>query len=89
MMRVGSFTYCVILTAFFVALYIAYHNRLTEARIRVLALEREVRAEEAKKRRLELYMASFLSPVRLEEVARRAQFSHLRQPSQHDIIRGK
>jgi len=83
--RIFSFVYCVVITVFFVALYIARHNQLVEMRIRVIALERELKIEEAKVRRLELQMASFLSPVRLEEVARRAQFSHLKQPSLNDI----
>ena len=46
----------------------------------------DFKIEEAEHRRLELQMASFMSPVRLEEVAKKAQYSHLRQPSVDDII---
>lgn len=65
----------------FVALHIAHHNRLTTYRIRAISLEKELKIEEAKERGLELEMATFTSPLRLEEVAKKAQYSYLRQPS--------
>lgn len=85
-MRVAPFVYCVLLTAVLVGLYISRHNQLTELRIRALSLEKELKVEEAEKRRLELEVALFMSPVRLEEIARKVQYSHLRQPSVDELL---
>jgi len=74
------------LTTALVAFYIAHHNRLTSCRIKVIALEKEMKIEEAKERRLELEMASFASPLRLEEVAKKSQYSYLRQPPVDESI---
>jgi len=78
--RLFPFIYCVVLITALVALHIAHHNSLTTYRIKAIALEKELKIEEAKKRGLELEMATFTSPLRLEEVARKAQYSYLRQP---------
>jgi hypothetical protein len=85
-MRLVPFVYCVLLTGALVGLYISRHNRLTELRIRSIALERAVKVEEAEVRRLQLEVARFLSPVRLEEIARKAQYAHLRQPSADELM---
>ena len=84
-MRTVPFVYCVTLTSVFFALYIARHNTLTELRIRAVSLERQIRIQEAQVDRLELEFSQFLSPVRLEEVAKRAQYAHLKHPSKNDI----
>jgi hypothetical protein len=52
----------------------------------VLSLEKELKIEEAEKRRLELELAIFCSPVRLEEVARKAQYAHLRSPKVDELL---
>lgn len=85
-MRLIPFVYCVMLTGVLVGLYISRHNNLTELRIRSIALERSVKAEEAQARRLQLEVARFLSPVRLEEIARKVQYAHLRQPSADELM---
>jgi cell division protein FtsL len=84
-MRTVPFVYCVVLTSIFFALYISRHNTLTELRIRAVSLERRIRVEEAQVGRLELEFSQFLSPVRLEEMAKKAQYAHLQQPSKTDI----
>lgn len=85
-MRVVPFIYCVLLTALLVGLYISRHNQLTELRIRALLLEKELRGEQAERRRLKLELAVFFSPVRLEEIARKVQYAHLRQPSTDELV---
>ncbi len=85
-MRVVPFVYCVVLTALLVGLYISRHNQLTQLRIRAVSLEKELRIVEAERRRLDLELALFLSPVRLEEIARKVQYSHLRQPLRDEIL---
>ena len=53
-MRVVPFVYCGLLTAVLVGGYISRHNQRTELRIRALSLEKELKVDEAEKRRLEL-----------------------------------
>ena len=85
-MRVVPFVYCVLFTALLVALYISRHNTLTKLRIRAISLERELRVQEAERRRLELECLMFVSPVRLEGIARKAQYASLRQPMQDEVL---
>ena len=85
-MRLVPFVYCVLLTGALVGLYISHHNRLTELRIRSIFLERAVKVQEAERRRLQLEVARFFSPVRLEEIARKVQYAHLRQPSSNELM---
>ena len=85
-MRLVPFVYCVLLTGALVGLYISHHNRLTELRIRSIFLERAVKVQEAEMRRLQLEVARFLSPVRLEEIAGKMQYAHLRQPSSNELM---
>ena len=85
-MRLIPFVYCVLLTGALVGLYISRHNQLTELRIQSIVLERAVKVEEAEVRRLQLEVARFLSPVRLEEIARKVQYAHLRQPSTDELL---
>ncbi len=80
-MKLFPFIYCVVLITALVALHIAHHNSLTTYRIKAISFEKELKIEEAKKRGLELEMAIFTSPLRLEEVAKKAQYSYLRHPS--------
>lgn len=84
-MRTVPFVYCVVLTSVLFALYISRHNALTQQRIHVVFLERQIRAQEAQVGRLELEFAQFLSPIRLEEIAKKAQYAHLQQPSKTEI----
>lgn len=66
--------------------YIREHNRLTELRIKVPKLEKEVAALDAEKIRLEFEVEQFMSPSRLEEISRRAQYSHLKQIEEEDVV---
>lgn len=85
-MRLPFFLLSVFLTALLTISYISKHNRLTELRIRAMSLERNLHTEEAEKKRLELEIEMFHSPVRLVGVARKAQYAHLRTPSNDEII---
>lgn len=85
-MRAVSFFICIFITALLVALYTSRHNHLTELRIEARTLERQVKMEEATKKQLELTLAQFLSPTRLEEIARKAQYAYLHPPSETEIV---
>ncbi len=76
----------VVTCALLTLLYIKEHNRLTELRIKVPKLEKEIAGLEAEKKRLEFELEQFMSPARLEEISRRAQYSHLKQIELEDIV---
>jgi hypothetical protein len=84
-MRTVPFVYCVVLTSVLFALYIARHNRLTQLRIRAVSVERQIHEQEAQVGHLEFEFSQFLSPVRLEEAAKKAQYAYLQPPSKTDI----
>jgi cell division protein FtsL len=86
MTRIFSFAYTVVFVAILGAFYIARHNRLTELQIKVPLLEKEIRMEEAEKKRLELELSVFFSPNRLEEVARKPEWAHLRPLQPHELF---
>lgn len=85
-MRAFSFLICIFITAFLVALYTSRHNHLTELRIEARTLEKQLKMEEATKKQLELAIAQFLNPTRLEEIARKAQYAHLHPPTEKEIV---
>jgi hypothetical protein len=85
-MRTLSFFVCIFITALLVAFYTSRHNHLTGLRIQARTLEKQVKMEEATKKQLELTIAQFMSPIRLEQVARKAQYAYLQQPTCKDIV---
>jgi hypothetical protein len=85
-MRALSFFFCIFVTAGCIALYTSCYNELIELRIKAMTLEKEVKVEEAQKKRLELALEQFFNPIRLEETARKAQNAHLRSPTEKDIV---
>ena len=85
-MRAIPFIYCVVLTACLCMVYTVKNNTLISLRIRVVALEKKLHAQEAIVSRLDVEIAKFLDPKRLEAVARKAQYAHLQQPSKDDLL---
>lgn len=85
-MRAISFFICIFVTASLVALYTSRHNHLTEYRIQARTLEKQVHVEEATKKRLELTLAQFLNPIRLEDVAKKVQYAHLHSPTEKEVV---
>lgn len=85
-MKAISFFCCIFTAALLVALYTSRHNQLIELRIRAMTFEKEVKVAEAKKKGLELALEQFFSPIRLEEIARKAQYAYLQVPSENDIV---
>lgn len=75
-----------LVVATLIFLYIREHNDLTELRIQVPKLEREISSLEAEKIKLQFELEQFFSPSRLEEISRRAQYAHLKQLEPSDCI---
>lgn len=77
---------CISFTGLFLYKYIDKLNDLTELRLSIPVLAREVR--EIHERNLELQYAidSFESPLHLMELARKPEFGHLKYPSIQEVI---
>lgn len=66
--------------------YVHKHNRLTEMRIRLPLLARELQAVEEENVRLTFSIEQFENPLHLMEIARKPQYAHLKHPLMTDII---
>jgi cell division protein FtsL len=66
--------------------YIYQHNQLTELRMRVPKLAQVRKKLEEENQRLQFEIEKFENPLHLMELARKPEFSHLKQPLLPDII---
>jgi len=67
-------------------LYILELNSLTELRLTIPALEKEVKRLEEDNIRLRYAINQFENPVHLMELARKPEFSHLHYPYENQIL---
>ncbi len=77
---------CIFFTGFFLYLYIHQLNELTELRLAIPSLQREVQEIHEKNLELQYAIDSFESPIHLMELARKPEFGHLKYSSQNDVI---
>lgn len=66
--------------------YVSKHNALTERRISVPIIAKELQAIEEENVRLMFSIEKFENPVHLMELSRKPEFSHLKHPLETDII---
>lgn len=66
--------------------YIDKLNELTELRLSIPVLAREVKEIHEKNMELQYTIEHFESPVHLMELARKPEFGHLRYPSTQEVI---
>jgi hypothetical protein len=88
-MKMGLFIRLLICISFAgVALYkyIDKLNELTELRLSIPVLAREVKEIREKNLELQYAIDSFESPVHLMELARKPEFGHLKYPMINDIV---
>lgn len=67
--------------------YQSKQNELTELRIRLPQLEKEIYAMKEEAKRLEFEIDKVESPTRLIELAHQAEFKHLKHPLLKEILR--
>lgn len=77
---------CIFFAGLTVFAYIDKQNQLTELRLKLPALAKEVRSIQEENNRLKYEIESFESPIHLMELLRKPEFSHLRYPYVRDII---
>lgn len=66
--------------------YIEKQNQLTSLRLRIPALDKQVKAIQEENRQLQFEIELFESPIHLMELARKPEFSHLKHPLLNEVI---
>ena len=77
---------CIAVFAFCLYSYLEAQNRLTQLKIRIPEVDREIRLIREENRRLSYEVDEFLSPAHLIELAHRPEFSHLKHPLLKDVL---
>ena len=77
---------CIFILGITLYAYVSKHNVLTERRMRTPLLAKELKLQEEENVRLSFAIDKFESPIHLMELARSAEFSHLKHPYVTEII---
>lgn len=77
---------CMMISWWLLYLYIDRHNELTELRIEIPALVKEVRSIQEENARLKYDIDQFESPIHLMDLANKPEFSHLKSPYLNEIV---
>lgn len=77
---------CILIAGVTVCLFIDKQNELTELRLTLPALAKEVRQIQEKNIRLQYEINQFESPIHLMELARKPEFGHLKYPYLNTIM---
>lgn len=77
---------CITVLGICVYSYLDLQNKVTDLRIRLPLLSKEVRRIQGENTRLQYEIDEFENPNRLMELARKSEYSHLKQPMMNDII---
>jgi hypothetical protein len=78
--------FCILVASFTLYFYIDKQNDLTELRLAVPELAKEVKLIQEENIRLQYEIDHFESPIHLMELARKAEFGHLKYPHIDKII---
>lgn len=85
-MAIARILICIAVAWLTMYLYIEKQNELTELRVALPMLSKEVKALSEENRRLKYEIEQFESPVHLMELARKPEFSHLKYPTVNQIV---
>lgn len=77
---------CILIAGFTIYAYIDKHNELTELRLAIPALAKEVKQIQEENIRLMYDINQFESPIHLMQLARKPEFGHLKYPYFEDEI---
>lgn len=81
-----KFALCILTTAFSIYLYIDALNEVTQARLAIPQVQKEVQELLEKNNRLQYEIDRFESPLHLMEMARKPEWGHLKMPYFQDVI---
>lgn len=77
---------CILVLGLCLYYYIEKQNEITELRLAIPALTKELRAIQQENTRMQFEIDRFENPVHLIELARRPEYSHLKHPLVKDVI---
>lgn len=77
---------CIITAGLSLYLYIDKQNELTQLRLSIPALTKEVKRINEENIRLQYEIEQFESPVHLMELARKPEFGHLKYPNVDQVL---
>ena len=83
LVRVFVCIFAVGLTLYF---YVHEQNDLTELRLQIPVIEKELRKLQEENHRLEYQIDRFENPIHLMELARQPEYRHLKHPYLRDVI---
>lgn len=77
---------CILVTGISIYLYIDHQNDLTQLKIALPSLAKEVKTLHEENERLQYQIDQFENPLHLIELSRQPEFGHLKYPSSDKII---
>jgi thermostable 8-oxoguanine DNA glycosylase len=77
---------CILTAAFSIYLYIDALNEVTQARLAIPPVQKELQELLEKNNRLQYEIDRFESPLHLMEMARKPEWGHLKMPYFQDVI---
>lgn len=77
---------CIIFSAILLYFYIDRQNSLTELRLQIPLLEKEMKQIQEENTRLQYEINQFESPIHLMELSRKPEFGHLKYPSLDRVL---
>ena len=77
---------CIFIASLTLYLYIEKQNELTELRLEIPILAKEVKRIQEENIHLQYEINQFESPIHLMELARKPEFSHLKYPNLNEIL---
>lgn len=79
--------FCLCFTTLLLYVYIDKKNSLTEVKLAIPQLEREVKALELERTALQYELKSFENPSYLMQLLKRPEYSHLHFPKEGEVIK--
>lgn len=77
---------CILAAVFSIYLYIDALNEVTETRLAIPQVQKELQEIVEKNNRLQYEIDQFESPLHLMEIARKPEWGHLKMPYLQDVI---
>jgi hypothetical protein len=77
---------CITILGLTLLAIVSKHNMLTEARMRLPLLAKQLQAVEEENVRLKFQIEKFENPLHLMLLARKPEYSHLKHPLMPDVI---
>ena len=77
---------CIVILGYSLYFYIDHRNDVTELRLEIPALAKEVRDIQEENQRLQYEIDRFESPLHLIELLRKPEFSYLKYPHSNEIL---